>query len=158
MRSAITLRHEFVEYIPKELDDRTLYVSMAFATVVHKCCCGCGQEVVTPLSPTDWKLIYDGQSISLEPSIGNWSFECQSHYWIRHSKVIWAPRWSQDRINAGRAHEAMAKQRYFHEDGTDDSGEPLAESHQSTVSSSGILRKLAEWLFRRRSCRNVNPE
>ena len=143
------LRHEFVDYIPKELDDRTLYVSIEFATVVHKCCCGCGQEVVTPLSPTDWKLIYDGQSISLDPSIGNWSFKCQSHYWIRHSKVIWAPRWSQGRINVGRAHEAMAKRRYFHEDGTDDSREPLAESHQGTASSSGILRKLAEWLLQR---------
>ncbi len=150
MRPTITLRHEFVEYIPKELDDRTLYVSIEFATVVHKCCCGCGQEVVTPLSPTDWKLIYDGQSISLDPSIGNWSFECQSHYWIQHSKVIWAPRWSQSRINAGRAHEATAKRRHFHEDETADSRGPLAESHQSTASSAGLLRKLAKWLFQQR--------
>jgi len=37
-----------------------------YATAVHKCACGCGKEVVTPLSPTDWKLIFDGKALSLE--------------------------------------------------------------------------------------------
>src|SRR6266436_4735734 len=98
MKRQTTLAHEFVEYIPDELKDGTLYVSMPFATVAHKCCCGCGKEVVTPLSPTDWKLIFDGKSISLDPSIGNWSFECQSHYWIRGSTVKWAQQWSREEI------------------------------------------------------------
>ena len=102
-----------MEYIPENLNEGTVYVCMRFATVVHKCCCGCGNEVVTPLSPTDWTLVFDGQSISLDPSIGNWSFPCQSHYWIRGNRVRWAPRWSQERIKAGRAHDASAKQRYF---------------------------------------------
>src|SRR5712692_8520000 len=31
---------------------RTIF-SMAYATVAHKCCCGYGKEVVTPLTPTD---------------------------------------------------------------------------------------------------------
>lgn len=60
MKQQTILTHEFVEYMPDELKDGTLYVSMPFATVAHKCCCGCGKEVVTPLSPTDWKLIYAG--------------------------------------------------------------------------------------------------
>ncbi len=107
------LTHEFVEYIPDDLKDGTIYVSMAYATVAHKCCCGCGNEVITPLSPTDWRLIFDGQSISLHPSIGNWNFACQSHYWIKRNKVKWAPRWSQEKINAGRAHDSWAKERYF---------------------------------------------
>jgi hypothetical protein len=81
--------------------------------VVHKCCCGCGREVVTPLSPTDWKLIFDGKSISLDPSIGNWSFDCKSHYWIRGGKVRWARRWSQEEIDAGRASDRFAKENYF---------------------------------------------
>lgn len=113
MKRQITLKHEFVEYIPDKLKDGTIYVSLAFATVAHKCCCGCGNEVITPLSPTDWKLIFDGESISLYPSIGNWNFACRSHYWIECNRVKWAPQWSQDRINAGRAHEALAKQKYF---------------------------------------------
>ncbi|PYT79987.1 MAG: hypothetical protein DMG40_13935 [Acidobacteria bacterium] len=81
MTRRTALAHEFVEYMPDQLKDGVLYVSIPFATGAHKCCCGCGQEVVTPLSPTDWKLIFDGRSISLDPS--NWSFPCKSHYWIR---------------------------------------------------------------------------
>lgn len=108
-----TLRHDFVEYIPSTLEDGILYVSIPFATVVHKCCCGCGNEVVTPLSPTDWTLSFDGRSVSLDPSIGNWSFACQSHYWIRNSRVIAAPRWSRERIQAGRARDSLTKERYF---------------------------------------------
>lgn len=113
MKSEMTLTHEFVEYIPDRLKGGTIYVSMAFATVAHKCCCGCGNEVITPLSPTDWTLIFDGQSISLDPSIGNWNFACRSHYWIKHNRVKWAPRWSQGKINAGRTHDSLAKERYY---------------------------------------------
>src|SRR6202158_58091 len=105
--------HEFVEYIPGDLKEGTVYVSMQVATVIHKCCCGCGKEVVTPLSPTDWKLIFDGKSISLDPSIGNWSFACKSHYWIRGGKVRWAGMWSQEEIDAGRSADRLAKEKHF---------------------------------------------
>jgi len=115
MKRIKTLTHEFVEHIPSDLKDGTIYVSMTFTTAIHKCCCGCGQEVVTPISPTDWKLIFDGQSISLYPSIGNWSLPCQSHYWIERNMVKWASQWSQKRINAGRAYDAFNKERYFSE-------------------------------------------
>lgn len=113
MSKVTTLTHEFVEFIPDTLEEGRLYVSIAYATVVHKCCCGCGKEVVTPLSPTDWKLIFDGQTISVDPSIGNWSFPCQSHYWIRNNGVRWAAQWSKKRVDAGRAHDRRAKQREF---------------------------------------------
>jgi hypothetical protein len=79
MKQPIVLDTEFVASIPDRLAEHTLYVSMEYATVAHQCCCGCGLEVVTPLSPTDWKLTYDGVSVSLHPSIGNWSFPCRSH-------------------------------------------------------------------------------
>ena len=113
MKRPIVLAHQFVKAIPNELEERTLYVSMDYATVVHKCCCGCGREVVTPLSPTDWKLTYDGESISLSPSIGNWSFECRSHYWIDKSTLRWASQWSKEQIAAGRAHDRGAKERHY---------------------------------------------
>ncbi|MHB8656306.1 MAG: DUF6527 family protein [Terriglobia bacterium] len=113
MKREMVLKHEFVEYIPNDLKDGTIYVSMAFATAVHICCCGCGNEVITPLSPTDWKLIFDGQTISFDPSIGNWSFACRSHYWIRRNKVVWARRWSRQEVEAGRLHDRLAKRRYF---------------------------------------------
>ena len=110
-RSRIT--HAFVHYIPEHLDDGVVYVSIEYATVAHKCCCGCGDEVVTPLSPTDWRLTFDGESISLDPSIGNWSFPCRSHYWIRNNRIRWAPAWSQGEIQQGRVRDQRRKNQYF---------------------------------------------
>src|SRR5437867_7667293 len=113
MKDPTTLSHEFVDYIPNVLKDGVVYVCVPFATAVHKCCCRCGNEVVTPLSPTDWELIFDGQSISLDPSIGNWNFPCQSHYWIRRNKVVWTRRWSQQEIKDARVYDRMSKEKYF---------------------------------------------
>ncbi len=113
MRHPTVLSCEFGKSIPNELEEGTFYVSMEYATVAHMCCCGCGKEVVTPLSSTDWKLTYDGESISLSPSIGNWSFECRSHYWIEKSIIRWAGQWSKEQIGAGRAHDRRAKERHY---------------------------------------------
>ncbi|MBI2219981.1 MAG: hypothetical protein HYU53_02090 [Acidobacteria bacterium] len=113
MKRQLTLKHQFVEYIPDAPEDGTIYVSIPFATAIHKCCCGCGNQVVTPLSPTDWKLVFDGVSVSLDPSIGNWSFPCQSHYWIKRNTVTWAPRWSSKEIEQGRAKDRRVKSEYF---------------------------------------------
>lgn len=108
-----SLRHEFVEFIPTEVRNETLYVSFVHAVTVHKCCCGCGNEVIAPLSPTDWELTFDGDTVSLFPSIGNWEFRCQSHYWIRKSAVYWDRSWSSKEIAAGRARDAFAKDRHY---------------------------------------------
>jgi hypothetical protein len=87
--------HTFVEHVPDKLGDGVVYVSIHFATVIHKCCCGCGHEVVTPLSPSGWQLTFDGESVSLYPSIGNRALPCRSHYWIENNRVRWA-RWDAD--------------------------------------------------------------
>ncbi|MGO9620401.1 MAG: DUF6527 family protein [Desulfobaccales bacterium] len=123
---------------------------MIYGTAIHKCCCGCGEKVVTPFSPTDWKLIFDGVSISLDPSIGNWSFKCKSHYWIRHNRVIWAPRWSREKIAAGRARDRFMKDRYF------ETADIVADSMKKTSSASllngnaeqGLWRKIKKWWSR----------
>ena len=86
------LHHEFVNYIPDALDEGVLYVSIPFATIMHLCCCRCGNEVVTPLDPNDWQMTFDGRSVSLSPSIGNWSLTCKSHYWIYRNQVQWVRR------------------------------------------------------------------
>jgi hypothetical protein len=106
-----SLKQEFVEYIPDEIKEGMIYISIKFATASHKCCCGCGKEVVTPLSPMDWKLTFDGQTISLNPSIGNWNFPCQSHYWIRRNQIKWAHKWSRDEIKSGRGHDKLVKEK-----------------------------------------------
>lgn len=113
MKPEIILKHEFVEYIPDDLEQGTIYISIRFATASHLCVCGCGNKVVTPIRPTDWTLIFNGKTISLHPSIGNWSFPCQSHYWIRKSCVKWAHKLSRQEIERGRAHDLKTKESYF---------------------------------------------
>lgn len=116
-KSKRNLRHEFVEFVPDQLEEGVLYISISYATASHKCCCGCGHDVVTPLSPTDWSLTFDGISVSLDPSIGNWSFACQSHYWIDQGSIEWAPKWSKERIDLGRSWDEKRKG-LFYDDGT----------------------------------------
>ena len=134
----IPLTHEFVEFIPdpKDLKDRTIYVSIPFATAVHKCCCGCGKQVITPLTPTDWSLTFDGVSVSLEPSVGNWSFDCGSHYWITKNRAIWSSPWSQEEIDRGRSYDRRLKARHYKKFGNggrtaasvQESGRPVPET------------------------------
>jgi hypothetical protein len=148
VKPSVALMYEFVEYIPSELKEGTIYVSTPFATAVHKCCCGCGNEVVTPLSPTDWKLVFDGVSISLDPSIGNWGFDCRSHYWISRNRAIWMPRWSREEIDIGRFHDqSNMKERCLETAGTmtesmrrENSGRPGKGKSQW-----GLWRKLKIW-------------
>jgi len=107
------ITYKFVKFIPEKLDDKTVYISIDFCTVVHKCLCGCGNEVVTPLSPTDWKLTFDGDSISLHPSIGNWSFKCKSHYWIIGNRVVWSKKWSKEKIDINRKMDFAEKMNFY---------------------------------------------
>lgn len=113
MNKIKSLEAIFVTAIPEKLEAGKIYASIDYATVAHLCCCGCGREVVTPLSPTDWKLTYDGETISLHPSIGNWSFPCRSHYWVRNGAIRWAADMSSEEIQAGRNRDRRAKQRQF---------------------------------------------
>lgn len=108
-----SFKTEFVEYIPEALQPGVLYVSMIYATAAHLCACGCGVEVTTPLSPTGWQLFFDGRGITLQPSIGNWSFNCRSHYFIRDSNVRWSWDMSEKQIAAGREKTKALKQKYY---------------------------------------------
>jgi hypothetical protein len=141
---ANALRHEFVEFMPDTIEDGTLYVSMPYATAIHKCCCGCGNEVVTPFSPTDWRLTFDGVGVSLAPSIGNWSFPCRSHYWIRGDRVDWAESWTDDRVRMGRESDAAAKADHYAQ-GQD---EPV-KVMETDGAGMGFWAKLKGWLFKR---------
>src|SRR6058998_1536305 len=101
--------HKFVEQIPERLEEGVLHISIQYATGMHLCACGCGHEVVTPLSPTDWEMTFDGETVSLAPSIGSWSLKCQSHYWIRRGRVRWARWMSRDEIEGGRQRDRRRK-------------------------------------------------
>jgi len=97
-----TFKNEFTQSIPEQLMPGILYVSMERSVAIHLCACGCENEVVTPLSPVDWQLKYDGEVISLSPSIGNWNFKCRSHYWIIDNKIKWAGSWSNKQVEDSR--------------------------------------------------------
>jgi hypothetical protein len=107
------LDHRFVNSIPRQLEPGVLYISIECATAIHTCCCGCGEEVVTPLTPTDWKLIFDGETVSLWPSIGNWSYACRSHYVIERNRVIEALPWSDRRVANARQWDKFAKANFY---------------------------------------------
>lgn len=108
-----TIQHKFVEFIPDAIEDGVLYISIEYCTAIHKCVCGCGNEVVTPLSPTDWEITFNGKTVSLSPSIGNWNFACKSHYWIIKNQIRLARRWKEWEIKDGRKEDSGNKKKYF---------------------------------------------
>ena len=137
------LAHEFVDSIPEELEDGVLYVSIRFGTVVHKCACGCGEEVVTPLGPAEWRLTYDGRTVSLAPSIGNWSFACRSHYWIEDGKVRWARGFSGAEVARVRQTARMRRETYYLEgdvDTPDDGASRIVQVEQQDEEGRGVWR------------------
>jgi uncharacterized protein DUF6527 len=103
------LEHRFVEYMPDRLENGVLYVSTRFRIASHNCCCGCGNEVVLSLSPRTWKLIFDGETVSLRPSIGNWKLDCKSHYWISNNTVEWAETWEDMKRREARGSAKQGK-------------------------------------------------
>jgi hypothetical protein len=105
---AMMMTPVFTEYIPSDLEQATLYISMAFDTAVHQCACGCETKIVTPLGARDWVLTYDG-TVSLRPSVGNGQQPCRSHYNIRGNRVDWLPP-----ISAAATRAAALRDRAVH--------------------------------------------
>jgi Family of unknown function (DUF6527) len=99
------LQPNFVECIPERLGPGVLYISRRYSTAAHLCCCGCGLEVVTPLNRAKWRITERRGTVSLTPSIGNWSFPCKSHYWINGNRVRWAGVLSAEMIAAVRVRD-----------------------------------------------------
>lgn len=110
-------RYEFVRYIPENILEGVVYISIEYNTVSHKCACGCGKEVVTPLSPGGWSFTYDGRTISLSPSIGNFSFACKSHYFITRSAVLWARNYDKRQIEKARTIDEKQRRKHYDQKG-----------------------------------------
>ena len=120
-------RTAFVNVVPDSLEEGVLYVSLPYATASHLCACGCGEKVVTPIRPTAWSLTWDGESVTLNPSIGNWSQPCRSHYWIRQGRVVWSRTWSDIEVQVAR----KGSQRSRNLRGTDGRGTTHGRSDDS---------------------------
>lgn len=119
--------------MPEKPQQGLLYISREYKTATHLCCCGCGLEVVTPLNPAKWRITDHGDSVSLTPSIGNWSFPCESHYWIDHGAVKWSTKMSQKQIEAVRQSDQKAV-------------EVMLQGHGQR---SGWLGRLINWIFKK---------
>lgn len=145
------MKHKFVEFIPDVLEDGMIYISMDFATAAHKCACGCGNEVVTPFSPTDWKMTFNGEAVSLHPSIGNWNFDCQSHYWIKNNRVEWSGKWSKKKISDGRISDKYRKGNYYQSKAT--AGDKTSDVTQivpektSPKNDLTLRQRIGKWLI-----------
>ncbi len=138
------LVHEFVRHIPENIEPGILYISMEFATSAHRCCCGCGEEIITPFTPTDWRMTFDGESVSLAPSIGNWNLACRSHYVIRGGKVLEAGPWSESQIAAERLRDRMAKSSHY---STPVRNDPLESPPKVALGKpEGLWKRFRRWV------------
>ncbi len=84
-RSAAT--HDFATLIPDELEDGVVY---SLAAVPWPCtaAAAAAESAITPLDPAQWSLTYDGQTVSLDPSIAGG--RCQLGTIITRGVVRWA--------------------------------------------------------------------
>ncbi|WP_426698207.1 DUF6527 family protein [Rhodanobacter ginsenosidimutans] len=144
-----TLEHRFVRNAPRELEPGVLYVSMEYATAVHSCCCGCGERVVTPFTPTDWWMTFDGESVTLRPSVGNWNQDCRSHYVIEKNRVIECGHWSDTRVEAERRRDKRAKAGYYDRaSALVRSAATSTESANGDAQTGGLWSRFRKWLSR----------
>ena len=138
------IAHRFVETVPKELEDGVLYISIPYTTAVHRCACGCGNRVVTPIRPKKWHLTFNGEAVSLDPSVGNWSFPCQSHYWIESDRILWAGQMSKEKIERLRTREGRRRGTRALE-GPRAAPEPAVEAFVEPTSQSLLKRIRIRW-------------
>lgn len=133
-----------VESFPRPLEAGMLYYSERFSGAAHACACGCGMEVITPISPVQWRITRNARGVSLRPSIGNWNFPCRSHYWIIDSVVHWSSGMTVDQIRAGRAYNSALREQYFKAKNTEKSPSILQSS--PSADQRNLLARMISWL------------
>lgn len=80
----VEIQPVYVDFIPKELEQNKIYISKEYKVATHLCLCGCGNEVVMPLTKNGWQVSFSGSDmkVSFTPSVGNYNLDCKSHYII----------------------------------------------------------------------------
>ena len=73
----------FVEFIPDKLEFGKLYISEKTRSTNHLCLCGCGSEIVLPITKEGWELVkFPDGKITMSPSVGKMGRKCNTHYII----------------------------------------------------------------------------
>lgn len=142
------IAHQHVEYIPDVLEEGVLYISLPFKTALHRCACGCGQEVVTPLGQAEWSLRETGGKVTLYPSIGNWSFPCQSHYFIRGSQIAWVGKMTKAEIARGRQITQERREVYLQAANKSAERTGAGEGHENSTSKNASPISFWIWLVK----------
>lgn len=135
------MKHKFVEFIPVEPGEGILYISIEYKTATHLCVCGCKNKVITPITPIDWQLTFNGETVSLNPSIGNWRFPCKSHYYIKQNKIVWADTWSDEKIQDCHDSERISHERYYGEKSERQNKKIEKQDNENTSLLRGLFKK-----------------
>lgn len=153
MSAVDALAPRFVEEVPDVLEPGIFYVSLEHGSMMHLCACGCGHEVALPLTPVDWRFTYDGETISVSPSVGSWSLPCRSHYVVDRGRVRWAADWTDAEVEAGRRRDQTRKDIRFGEQpaakGEPKSASPtISDRNADGGQRTGMLKGLYAWVNR----------
>ncbi|HMV07605.1 MAG TPA: DUF6527 family protein [Cyclobacteriaceae bacterium] len=91
----ITYKYRFAEDLPKELDDRTVYIvgeKSNYWMLAFQCPCGCNETISLNLLKKvrpRWRFFTRWSRINIYPSIWR-KVGCGSHFYIKKGKVIWS--------------------------------------------------------------------
>lgn len=142
---------EFVETFPTPMTPAVFYISIEYNTCGHLCACGCGNEVVTPLSPAQWSFAYDGKNVSVWPSVGNWGLPCKAHYVIERGNVEWARQYSDKEVALNRSRDRAALARIDRRASAPDSRTAQSAAAADTTRKTGF-GAVGRWFRRLINC------
>lgn len=82
----VEIKAVFCNYIPKEMEQNTIYISEEYEIANHLCLCGCGIQAPTPIDKEDgWEINTDNGKLTMTPSILNPICPNKSHYIITNN-------------------------------------------------------------------------
>lgn len=79
---------EYVDLIPKIIEEWKLYISERYNVSVHNCFCWCWEKVVLDLSR--WIHVSAdsfSNNVTVRPSVWNFNLPCKSHYFITNNCI-----------------------------------------------------------------------
>ena len=143
------IKPEFVTSAPDVLEEGKLYISLPFRLAMHKCCCGCGREVTNRISRTGWEFTFDGENVSLWPSIGPSTLACKSHYVVRRGKLKWFPPMTDAQIERARLRDARLRAGLPDPEPELKPTPSVAEQEPPLAKRQGLFARIAGWILGR---------